>query len=364
MNLHMSRAGILAARSLALLLGTSVLLADEAVADDYGFAPPNHGAIYPVVPNPGVAYPVAPNQVSSYPCDPNQAAAYQKAKKGLHDQGNASVGTLGYGPPGLFPGFQGFGLGYHLGYGYGGDALGVGAEGGYPFYGGPGYPHPEPVLRRFGGIVPFAHFAGPGYPTPDHPNYYGGIGGLVPDRPVVTIATEAGVLIDAASYGPFTGGVADPEAQFAPFTARAAAGAARMEQGPSNPNMTPMAPVPPNPVPTIPPPGAGSGASAPPAASVSATSSVLVRALGIEEDPVVAANGARGVKIANVFAGAAAEKAGLHAGDVIYSGNGYLTQTRGNLTWIINHAAPTRVLTMRVSSATDGKEHTITAELR
>src|SRR5262245_47937450 len=91
-------------------------------------------------------------------------------------------GTLGYGPPGVFDGFQGFGLGYHLGYRYGGDALGVGAEGGYPFYGGPGYPHKEPRLRRLGRIVPFCYFGGPGYPTPDHPNFFGGFGPLVPDQ--------------------------------------------------------------------------------------------------------------------------------------------------------------------------------------
>src|SRR4051794_24902900 len=78
-------------------------------------------------------------------------------KSGLGHLGRRKTGcgTLGYGPPGLHPGFQGFGLGYHPGYGYGGDALGVGAEGGYPFYGGPGYPHPSPRLQRFGGINPF-----------------------------------------------------------------------------------------------------------------------------------------------------------------------------------------------------------------
>ena len=71
----------------------------------------------------------------------------------------------------------------------------------------------------------------------------------------------------------------------------------------------------------------------------------------------------RGIKISNVYAGAAAEKAGLHAGDVIYSSNGYLTQVRGNLAWIIDHAAPTKVLTMTGGTANDGKEHTITAQL-
>src|SRR5512135_3687906 len=75
-------------------------------------------------------------------------------------QGGQSMGTLGYGKPGLYPGFQGFGLGYHRGYGYGGDALGVGAGGGYPFYGGPGYCHPWPALRRIGGITPFPFYGG------------------------------------------------------------------------------------------------------------------------------------------------------------------------------------------------------------
>ena len=56
------------------------------------------------------------------------------------------------------------------------------------------------------------------------------------------------------------------------------------------------------------------------------------------------------MKIANVYSGAAADKAGLHVGDVIYSSNGYLTQVHGNLAWIIDHAAPNKVLTMRVST--------------
>ena len=155
----------------------------------------------------------------------DQVLKDQSAKKGHHDDSYTSSGTLGYGAPGIYPGFQGFGLGYHLGYGYGGAALGVGAEGGYPCYGGPGYPHPEPTLRRIGGITPFLHFAGPGYPTPDQPNFFGGVGLLVSEQQVVTIASEGGGSIGSTDYGGFTGGVADPEAQFAPFTTRAAAGA-------------------------------------------------------------------------------------------------------------------------------------------
>ena len=116
----------------------------------------------------------------------------RKPGVGPHPHSAAGAGTLGYGPPGVHPGFQGFGLGYHRGYGYGGDALGVGAEGGYPFYGGPGYPHPWPTLRRIGGINPFPYYGGPGGPTPDHPNYFGPVGPLVPDQPVVKVENEPG----------------------------------------------------------------------------------------------------------------------------------------------------------------------------
>lgn len=123
------------------------------------------------------------------------------------------------------PGFQGFGLGYHLGYGYGGDALGVEAFGGYPFYGGPGYPHPAPRLRRMGGINPFAYYGGPGYATPESPNYFSGVGPLVVDRPVVTTVPRPGEADHATSFGPFTGTVPYAESRFAPMTSAAAGGA-------------------------------------------------------------------------------------------------------------------------------------------
>ena len=128
------------------------------------------------------------------------------------------VGTLGYGPPGLHSGFQGFGLGYHRGYGYGGEALGPGAEGGYPFYGGPGYLHPAPRLRRIGGINPFPHYGGPGGPSPSCPQYFGGVGPLVADAPVVKVigGNETG------DYGEFNGMIPYPPNTFAPFTAAAA----------------------------------------------------------------------------------------------------------------------------------------------
>src|SRR5271157_2672960 len=55
----------------------------------------------------------------------------------------------------------------------------------------------------------------------------------------------------------------------------------------------------------------------------------------IEPEPVVDADGVQGLKVADVFPGSAAEKAGLHAGDVIHSINGYLTAKRDDLAWIM-----------------------------
>ncbi len=71
-------------------------------------------------------------------------------------------GTLGWAEYGLYPGLYGFSLRWHPGYGYGKYALGVGADGGYPFYGGPGYPHQPPPLRRCGPAAPYAYLGGPG----------------------------------------------------------------------------------------------------------------------------------------------------------------------------------------------------------
>jgi|GEM_PF-2414999 len=273
-----------------------------------------------------------------------------KGVKGPHGYKALSTGTLGYGAPGLYPGFAGFGLGYHLGYGYGGRGLGVGAEGGYPFYGGPGYPHPEPSLRRIGGINPFPHYAGPGYPTPEHPQYFGAIGGLVADPPVVKIGDE---VSDTTGYGASTGMLPYPEAHFAPFTARAAA------EGISNgASSSPSYPAPGmNSAPTPSPAGSGMPTDESPKATPPDDS------LGIEAEPVEE-GGLRGLKISKVIPGTAAERAGLHTGDVIRTANGYLTEQPGNLVWIIANASPGKVLTMTVRNASDGKDLTAKAQLR
>ena len=95
MNLMMKSNGRLPLNALALALGIWVFSGPAAVADGDGFAGTGQ------VPKDG------------------------KRGLGRHGHRATSYGTLGYGGPGLYPGFQGFGLGYHPGYGYGGDALGV-----------------------------------------------------------------------------------------------------------------------------------------------------------------------------------------------------------------------------------------------
>ena len=312
-------------KAFALLLGASILTGSPAKAQNGG--------------------PVVGGPVQSNPLPYTGIHLFHEPE---------SFGTLGYGPPGVQPGYQGFGLGYHLGYGYGGDALGVGADGGYPFYGGPGYPHCSPELRRVGGIVPFPYFGGPGYPTPDHPNFYGEAGPRVPDRPVVTIVTEEGQPVGATDYGNFTGAVPDAEAQFAPFTARAAAGvSSRPNSSRSNPS-TPY------------PAGAGVMPPQPPTNPALNELSSAPRArqfLGIDSEPSADAAGVRGMKITRVHPGSAAERAGLQAGDIIHSINDYVTQQPGNLEWIYVNAAPNNMLKMKVLTASDGKEHSITTQI-
>jgi len=69
------------------------------------------------------------------------------------------------------------------------------------------------------------------------------------------------------------------------------------------------------------------------------------------------------MQVVRVYAGSAAEKAGLQAGDVIYSANGYLTQEHGNLAWIIATVPPNGVLNLNVRAAHDGATHAVNAQL-
>jgi len=88
------------------------------------------------------------------------------------------------------------------------------------------------------------------------------------------------------------------------------------------------------------------------------------RLLGIDEDPVVVTGGVKAMKVGKVYPATAAEQAGLQPGDVIRSVNGYLTEQRGNLAWIIANAAPNNELKLTVQSAKDGQTRVITATLR
>ena len=230
-----------------------------------------------------------------------------------------TVGTLGYGPPGVHPGDPGFGLGYHLGYGYGGAGLGVGAGGGYPLYGGPGYPHPDPCLRRIGGITPFLHYAGPGHPGPGAPNFFGEAGPLAPNPAVITYDGGPPDL----GYGHMTGALPYPVAAFAPFASRPMADDAHEGKG----------------IPT------GD------------------RSLGIVTRSVADGQRPPGLKITRMEPGGAAQKAGLSVGDLIRSANGYLTEQPANLTWILVNNTPDGFVDLNVLGARDGKERTHTAEL-
>jgi S1-C subfamily serine protease len=57
-----------------------------------------------------------------------------------------------------------------------------------------------------------------------------------------------------------------------------------------------------------------------------------------------------------------AEQAGLQPGEVILSINGDLVERRENLAWTVANASPDKVL-MNVRNVSDGKVHTVTAQL-
>jgi S1-C subfamily serine protease len=86
------------------------------------------------------------------------------------------------------------------------------------------------------------------------------------------------------------------------------------------------------------------------------------RYLGIDELPLTDSSGS-GMKVAHVYAGSAAEQAGLQVGDVIYSANGYTTQQPGNLAWIIATVPPNGTLQMTVRSGRDGAVRAVNAQL-
>ena len=267
------------------------------------------------------------------------------------------TGTLGYGPPGLHPGFQGFGLGYLRGYGFGGAGLGTTANGGYPFYGGPGYPHPWPTLNRLGPITPFPYYGGPGGPSPDCPNFFGQVGPLEPDKPVVD-PEGAPAEAPGGAFGSFTGLLPYPESTFAPYSSgvggesgdgnseRSQDGA---DDGSAASSITPPTPPPPPP----PPPGFNPAAAAEPRHS-----------FGIDTEPSVAGGQAQGLKVTRVIPGTIAARSGLAAGDTIQSANGYLTQDPAHLDRVIANMPADQPLKLVVRTARDGEVRSLATKLR
>ena len=174
-----------------------------------------------------------------------------------HDQGrfkhnNLEEGTLGWAEYGLYPGLYGFSLRWHLGYGYGLYALGVGADGGYPFYAGPGYPHEPPHLNRCGPESPYAYFGGPDDSLFGGFNFYQPVGGLAVTKPVVGIGEpgdfgfvgENGERNPGADFASFTGAIPYPETQFAPYASAAATTGSSGAEGSPKPTTCPPHPLP------------------------------------------------------------------------------------------------------------------------
>ena len=93
-----------------------------------------------------------------------------------------------------------------------------------------------------------------------------------------------------------------------------------------------------------------------------APSSFALPSLGIDEKAVSDAKGNH-IEVAGVHPGSPAERVGLKPGDTIVSANGYLTQTPGNLAWIINHHASSGAVTLHIRKAANGQEATVNATL-
>lgn len=98
------------------------------------------------------------------------------------------------------------------------------------------------------------------------------------------------------------------------------------------------------------------------ATTPAAPSSFPLPSLGIDEEKVSDATGSH-IQVTRVHPGSPAERAGLKVGDTIVSANGYLTQEVGNLAWIINHHAPSGVVTLNVRKVASGQDATVNVTL-
>ena len=199
-------------------------------------------------------------------------------------------GTLGYGAPGSTRASRASASGITAATATAATPWASAPTAAIPFYGGPGYPHPWPTLRRIGGINPFPYYGGPGGPTPDYPNYFGASARSSP-----TSRSSRSRMSPArpttANYGCFTGVLPYPETTFAPFTTIAATGGSSSGVSTDSP---PNAPPNTDPAPGEMPDVLAAG-----------------RSLGIDAEPVIDAGGVPGLKVIRVYPGSAAEKAGL-----------------------------------------------------
>jgi hypothetical protein len=325
------KSGMIPVRALALTVGISVFLGPAVAKGDGHYQPNCHwcGKAHK-----GPRWVWAPEV--KYP--PMRLLC----KKCPHGDRGPGYGTLSYGGPSVYPGCWGFGLKFHQGYGYGANSLGTGAEGGYPYYGGPGYPHPWPKLNRFCGLTPFPFYGGPGNSGPPCLNYFGEPGQLAinedvageGDRSDPSAVGGYGYGFGSAGYsdyGMFSGAIPYPESYFAPYTAAAAA--------------------------------MGSSAPLPAVPAETAARIMTAREFGIDEEPIVEPDGVRGMNVAAVYPGTLAQQAGIRPGDIIRSINHYLTIRPGDLGWIIANATPTSELTLYVRKLADGKAHAVTVRL-
>ncbi len=209
-------------------------------------------------------------------------------------------GYGGFGGFGFFPGFYGYGLGY--GYPYFGGYGGYGlGYGGYGGY-GLGYGGYGGYGLGYGGYGGYGnpYYGGYGYPNYGYGNGYG-YGN--PYYGTAAASPNVGVTYTSAYVAP----------------SGSAANTVMPAQG---------------------------------------------RYLGIDEDPVALPEGRRAMQVTNVYPGTPAQRAGLQVGDVMLSVNGYLTEQRGNLAWIIANAAPNNQLQITFKRKSDGQQHTVTTQLQ
>ncbi len=222
--------------------------------------------------------------------------------------GGGYFGRGGYCYGGFYPGFFGLGLGYGLGYGWGGY--------GYPGYGyGYGYPG-------------YGYGLGYGY---GYPGYGYGLG-------------YSGYGYPGYGYG-YGSGYYDPYYGYG--TAYVDPGVSNLVNSNVSPGYTYSSAYGTVPLQTR---------------TSAAPSSFALPSLGIDEKAVSDAKGNH-IEVARVHPSSPAERVGLKPGDTIVSANGYLTQTPGNLAWIINHHASSGAVTLHIRKAANGQEATMNATL-